>query len=130
LGAGQQQGTAAGEDRQRSDRRRAGEVVRHRGRGGRVKYFYDTEFLEDGKTIDLISIGIVAEDGREYYAVSLDADWQRVSEHSWLAVNVLPSLPRMSEGPDWKTRRQLAMEVSEFITGDRKDNELCAHYSA
>jgi len=95
-----------------------------------VKYFYDTEFLEDGKTIDLISIGIVAEDGREYYAVSLDADWQRVSEHSWLAVNVLPSLPRMSEGPDWKTRRQLAMEVSEFITGDRKDNELCAHYSA
>src|SRR4051812_11038169 len=36
---------------------------------GRMKYFYDTEFLEDGQTIELISIGIVAEDGREYYAV-------------------------------------------------------------
>ena len=35
-----------------------------------VKYFFDTEFYEDGKTIDLISIGIVAEDGREFYAVS------------------------------------------------------------
>lgn len=33
-----------------------------------MKYFLDTEFHEDGKTIDLISIGIVAEDGREYYA--------------------------------------------------------------
>ena len=40
-----------------------------------MRYFYDTEFLEDGETIDLISIGIVAEDGREYYAVNLNADW-------------------------------------------------------
>lgn len=51
-----------------------------------MKYFYDTEFLEGtqnkrflgilyGKTlptIDLISIGIVSEDGREYYAISKD----------------------------------------------------------
>lgn len=44
-------------------------------------YFLDTEFLEGtqkrffGKTkptIDLISIGMVAEDGREYYAISKD----------------------------------------------------------
>lgn len=51
-----------------------------------MKYFIDTEFLEGKQdktilgikygetkpTIDLISIGIVAEDGREYYAVSKD----------------------------------------------------------
>lgn len=51
-----------------------------------MKYFIDTEFIEGkqqrkflgiplGKTkptIDLISIGIVAEDGREYYAISKD----------------------------------------------------------
>lgn len=52
-----------------------------------MKYFIDTEFLEGTQkekfpislfrkntppTIDLISIGIVAEDGREYYAVSKD----------------------------------------------------------
>jgi len=95
-----------------------------------VKYFYDTEFLEDGHTIDLISIGIVAEDGREYYAVSLDTDWHRVAEHEWLAVNVLPSLPRMFEGPEWKTRDQISFEVRQFITGDRRDNELWAYYSA
>jgi hypothetical protein len=52
-----------------------------------MKYFIDTEFLEGTQkenfpislfrkntppTIDLISIGIVAEDGREYYAISKD----------------------------------------------------------
>lgn len=47
-----------------------------------MKFFYDTEFIEDGKTIDLISIGIVAEDGLEYYAVNLDAPWKRISRSS------------------------------------------------
>ncbi len=47
-----------------------------------MKYFLDTEFIEGTQkswfgrntkpTIDLISIGIVAEDGREFYAVSKD----------------------------------------------------------
>lgn len=52
-----------------------------------MKYFLDTEFLEGPQkekfpislfrkntpnTIDLISLGIVAEDGREYYAISKD----------------------------------------------------------
>lgn len=58
-----------------------------------TSYFYDTEFLEDGKTIDLISIGIVCEDGREYYAVASDAPWERITAHDWLVRNVLPSLP-------------------------------------
>lgn len=61
-----------------------------------MKYFYDTEFLEGNQdkrllgikigetkpTIDIISIGIVSEDGREYYAVSKDFNlkeaWNRV----------------------------------------------------
>jgi hypothetical protein len=46
-----------------------------------MKYVIDTEFVEGTQkklfgitkpTIDLISIGIVAEDGREYYAISTD----------------------------------------------------------
>lgn len=34
-----------------------------------MRIYYDCEFLEDGNTIDLISMGMVAEDGRELYAV-------------------------------------------------------------
>ncbi|RZL78642.1 MAG: hypothetical protein EOP32_21370 [Rhodococcus sp. (in: high G+C Gram-positive bacteria)] len=30
-----------------------------------MRYFYDCEFIEDGRTIDLVSIGVVAEDGRQ-----------------------------------------------------------------
>ena len=52
-----------------------------------MKYFYDTEFIEDGSTIELVSIGIVAEDGREYYAVSRDFDATRASD--WVVRNCL-----------------------------------------
>jgi len=60
-----------------------------------MRIFYDTEFIENGKTIDLISIGIVTEDGREYYAVnsgieSGDALHERISAHDWLMRNVVP----------------------------------------
>ncbi len=39
-----------------------------------VRYFYDTEFIDNGRTIELISIGVAAEDGREYYAISTEFD--------------------------------------------------------
>ena len=55
-----------------------------------MKYFVDTEFIEDGKTIDLLSIGIVAEDGREFYAESQEADISKASD--WVRENVIPHL--------------------------------------
>ena len=35
-----------------------------------MKYWLDTEFIERPYSIDLISVGLVAEDGREFYAES------------------------------------------------------------
>lgn len=58
-----------------------------------MRYFYDTEFLDDGSTIELISIGIVAEDGREYYAVNAHLNTVRIGGHDWLVKNVVPHLP-------------------------------------
>lgn len=58
----------------------------------KLKYTYDTEFREDGQTIDLISIGIVCEDGREYYAENSDCDFAKVMNHNWLYQNVVPHL--------------------------------------
>jgi hypothetical protein len=55
-----------------------------------MKFWLDTEFIDDGKTIELISIGIVSEDGREYYAQSCEFDLDKISE--WVQENVLPSL--------------------------------------
>lgn len=62
-----------------------------------MKIFYDTEFLEDGERIHLISIGMVAEDGRELYAVNEDVTrdplYGRICKHQWLMEHVVPHLP-------------------------------------
>ena len=55
-----------------------------------MRIFYDCEFLEDGKTIDLISIGLIAEAGDEYYAVNSDMPIERIESHGWLMKNVVP----------------------------------------
>ena len=54
-----------------------------------MKYWIDTEFIERPYTIDLISIGLVAEDGREFYAESSEVDWSRASQ--WTLENVPPN---------------------------------------
>jgi len=55
-----------------------------------MEYFFDTEFIEDGKTIDLVSIGIVAADGRELYCVSSEFDASKADD--WVKQNVLTKL--------------------------------------
>jgi len=55
-----------------------------------MRYYLDTEFIEDSRTIDLISIGIVCEDGREFYAENLDVDLSRAS--GWVKENVIVHL--------------------------------------
>jgi hypothetical protein len=55
-----------------------------------MKYFYDCEFIDTGKTLDLISIGIVSEDNRELYAINIDIDLTKVTP--WIHDNVFPYL--------------------------------------
>jgi hypothetical protein len=114
-----------------------------------VRYFYDCEFLEDGKTIELISIGIAAEDGRELYLVNRDAPWKRIKKDEWLMANVVPKLPRPYG--DWRNhmpkrwlidfhnpavqgRAKIAEVVERFLLGDdletHEDLELWADYGA
>lgn len=55
-----------------------------------MKYWIDTEFIQRPCTIDLISIGLVAEDGREFYAESSEVDWSKAT--LWTLQNVRPQL--------------------------------------
>lgn len=77
-----------------------------------MRYFFDTEFNEDGKTIDLISIGMVCEDGRELYRCNSEARLDLVND--WVRENVLPSLPNYSD-PAWVTRDKLKFDVLWFV---------------
>jgi len=90
-----------------------------------MKYFLDTEFIEDGRTIDLISIGVVAEDGREFYRCSTQADLTRASE--WVREHVLPSLP-IYVRPEWADRAAIARELVAFLGGDASP-EFWGYYS-
>lgn len=105
---------------------------------------YDLEFLEDGRTIELISIGMVCDDGREYYAVNRDMPVRRIRKHEWLMENVVPDLPqghgdqRLSMPKRWlfhyadrsvKPRDRIAAEVAAFIRAT-PDVELWANYGA
>ena len=96
-----------------------------------IKYFIDTEFIEDGKTIDLISIGIVAEDGREYYAETYALHHpeigRRIRAHEWLMANVVPHLagtPEVQRAP-----MELRDEIRYFVYGpDPKFWGYCSAY--
>lgn len=123
-----------------------------------TRIYYDCEFIEDGRTIDLISIGMVAEDGREYYAVSGEFSFKALAANPWLVENVWPSLPRIGgdarnhipvstplgrprahhkilrdlfdrSAPEVKPRGRIAADVREFVTSFRAP-ELWAWYGA
>lgn len=108
-----------------------------------MKYFIDTEFIEGfhqpkflgipiGKKrhfIDLISIGIVCEDGRTYYAVSNEFNPNDADQ--WVKDNVISKLGNrykyyeqyggfgyddyISEIDTWKSNKQVCSEIIAFV---------------
>ena len=92
-----------------------------------MRFFYDCEFIEDGTTIDLVSIGVVGEDGREFYAVSTEFDAGRAG--AWVRANVLPKLPSPAH-PAWRSRERLRADLLSFLTGAPGEVELWAWIAA
>ncbi len=90
-----------------------------------MKVFFDTEFLEDGKTIEPISIAMVREDGATYLACVSDSDWARINADKWLAKNVIPHLPL--DPAFWKRKEQIREDVVAFC-GDAP--EFWADYAS
>jgi hypothetical protein len=92
-----------------------------------VRFFYDCEFIEDGRTIDLVSIGVVDEEGREFYAVSTEFDPDRAGQ--WVRQNVLPKLPPPAS-PVWMSRGRLRQELLNFVSPNGESAELWAWFAA
>lgn len=103
-----------------------------------MRYYYDTEFHERGGAfaIEAISIGIVCEDGREFYAVYDDFDTRAVAQNGWLMRNVMSSIKHDKfvvadfEGmplvrdiyvtdPAKKSRAEIAAGILDFVGGDK-----------
>ena len=80
-----------------------------------MRYFLDTEFIENGKTIDLISIGIVDEQGREFYAIRSGFDGSKANQ--WVNENVLAKLE--NDLPRY-TSEQIVDRLFVFMAGDKE----------
>lgn len=65
-----------------------------------MRYFYDTEFRTDDKYLEPISIGMVDENDKEFYAVfnSNEFDFDLAWQDEWLKENVLISIYEEHEG--------------------------------
>jgi hypothetical protein len=76
-----------------------------------VRFFLDTEFNERGPNfpVQLISIGIVSEDGREFYAHSANYDVEACNP--WVRENVLPHLAEESRMSLWNIAASLKLFV-------------------
>lgn len=118
-----------------------------------IRVFYDTEFIEDGKTIELISIGMVNSRGEEYYAVNNqinggDANY-KIRRHRFLMENVIPHLPLRSfipimehaledkgwfevdtNSPEVRSRQDIVDGVTDFLLRHNEPLELWAYYGS
>lgn len=92
-----------------------------------MKYFIDTEFIEPiaPGEIDLISIALVDENGREYYAISSEFDESKADDFVKERV-----LPKLDDPSTWKSRAVIKQELLEFVIGDEKGIEFWGEYSA
>lgn len=114
-----------------------------------AKYYIDTEFIESfhkplfGKKrhfIDLISIGIKAEDGREYYAISSEYNYKDADK--WVQENViLPAYTSVVHGDRRNvydasnfnksfgiSNNQIAADIIHFIGGEPQNTNGAHSY--
>lgn len=115
---------------------------------------YDCEFSTTNPVIDLVSIALVADDGREYYAIVKGCNFDALLDNDWLMANVVPTLPLTlghdgvgrilawdPDLPDFdkvKPREQISREIEDFVldvehrdrTGMLPHVELWANYAA
>lgn len=74
-----------------------------------MKFYIDTEFMEAPGMLKLLSIGIVAGDGREYYA---EAHFDERLVNEWVRANVLPHLqPEVHRVPTPMIREKILSMV-------------------
>jgi hypothetical protein len=80
-----------------------------------MRFWIDTEYHHNGQNIELISLGAVSEDDREFYAISTEFDVKAVKP--WVKEQVLPYLePRSSSVR--KSLSEIRQAFVEFV-GDQ-----------
>lgn len=87
-----------------------------------MKFFLDTEFNQNGTFVEMISIGLVSGDGREYYAQNADMDWKMVQP--FVEEHVLP----LFDNSSWFGIKKIRDDVTAFIDPTKGPHEIWAWY--
>lgn len=100
-----------------------------------MRYFLDTEFIEQGYgyPMNLVSVAIIAEDGREYYAQNYAAPFHLAN--SFVRNNVLSFLDEWENRhwsqrnqPPWYAPAEIATDIRAFV-GTDPSPEFWGYYS-
>jgi len=85
-----------------------------------ARFFMDTEFIESGpgKPIQLISIGVVSEDGRKYYAIS--REYNSADANQWVKDNVLPGV-ELQSAVQPKALAAIREEILAFVGSEKPE---------
>lgn len=108
-----------------------------------MRYFLDFEFIEDGETIDPISMAVVREDGKYLYLLNKTCKVNRAS--GWVIENVFKYLPvRKETGKEWEwyvpeiqaedvpwilRPHDLWKYLVEKFIGEDSNPQFCGYYS-
>lgn len=79
-----------------------------------MKIFFDTEFTGLHQQTTLISIGLVAEDGRSFYAELTDYDQSQIDD--WLKENVINNL--LLNSNEWDGMEYFGINQEDAVKGD------------
>lgn len=95
------------------------------------RYFLDTEFLEDGKTIMPISLALVREDSKALY-IEFDFDEDRARKNDFIRSSVLPHLQGESRLTKEEVRKEIErfLELSKHPAASNRPIEIWAYYAA
>lgn len=102
-----------------------------------LRIYFDTEFTGLRKDTDLISIGLITEDGNTFYAEFTDYD--RTKLNSWIIKNVVKNLEHPYFNPDYENyrieenRKLIQFHLMRWLEGVREGREVqfvsdCASY--
>lgn len=94
-----------------------------------MKVFIDSEFIDTGSKIELISIALVKETGEKYYAINKNCNFRKADQ--WIKDNVISKLPyrddnflfftrRKQEKIKWKNKKQIIDDICLFLNIEKE----------
>lgn len=79
-----------------------------------MKWFFDCKYVDTGYSVDLVSVGMINERGKEYHAVAIDG-WSSATMTQEQREILLPCLPYKAQR---RLKRSIALDLLKMTEGE------------